>query len=198
MKANNGSGNIESRDEWETPQWLFDELHKQYKFDYDCCAKYSNKKTNEFSTNLKKIPDYWFEDMKCCWMNPPFSKALEMFKRFFKVVKKGVAIYRCDNFETKIWQEIIFPNASWVFIPNKRIAYEGMKGTGSRFPSALIGFNVPEIESLVGITLTPSLRSGHLIGIKRCFPVKENMGNFAKFPLNSDIKLNSGGCLVGR
>lgn len=31
----------------------------------------------------------------------------------------------------------------------------------------LIGFNVPVIESLDGITLTPSLRSGHLIGINR-------------------------------
>lgn len=152
MKANNGTGNIESRDEWETPQWLFDILHKQFDFKYDCCASKENTKTEEFS-------EIDFQDIglvrSTAWMNPPFSKALEMFRHFFKVVKKGVAIYRCDNMETKVWQQIILPNASWVFIPNKRIAYEGMNGSGSRFPSALIGFNVPLIESLVGITLKP-------------------------------------------
>jgi hypothetical protein len=154
MKANNGSGNIESRDEWETPQWLFDILHKQYEFNFDCCASSNNSKCNNWSEQDFLDYDDAFVD-EVHWINPPFSKALEMFKHFFKVVHKGVAIYRCDNFETKIWQEVIFPNASWVFIPNKRIAYEGMEGTGSRFPSALIGFNVPVINSLDGITLKP-------------------------------------------
>jgi len=152
MKANNGSGNIESRDEWETPQWLFDKLDKQFDFDFDCCANSRNTKIGSYPYNFF---DYNTAQVKMGWMNPPFSKALEMFKHFFKVISKGVAIYRCDNFETKIWQEVIFPNASWVFIPNKRIVYEGMKGSGSRFPSALIGFNVPLIESLDGITLKP-------------------------------------------
>jgi site-specific DNA-methyltransferase (adenine-specific) len=162
MKGNNGSGNIESRDEWETPQWLFDILHKQFNFKYDCCASNNNSKITHFANRFEEVE---YVD-GTAWMNPPFSKALELFRHFFKVVGKGVAIYRCDNFETKIWQEVIFPNASWVFIPNKRIAYKGMGGKGSRFPSALIGFNVPEIESLDGITLTPSLRIGHLIANK--------------------------------
>ncbi len=39
------------------------------------------------------------------------------------------------------------------FVPNKRIAYEGMEGSGSRFPSALIGFNVEPPKGLKGITL---------------------------------------------
>lgn len=151
MKANNGSGNIESRDEWETPKWLFDILHKQFDFQVDCCASYQNHKCSVWSDI--DFLDYFPSDDFVHWMNPPFNKALEMFRHFFKVVHKGVAIYRCDNFETKIWQEVIFPNASWIFIPNKRIAYEGMDGSGSRFPSALIGFNVPIIESLDGITL---------------------------------------------
>jgi len=152
MKANNGIGNNESRDKWETPQWLFKELNKQFDFTFDCCATLDNSKCQYSSDNFETIKTFL---PRTCWMNPPFSKALEMFKHFFKVVEEGVAIYRCDNMETKVWQQIILPNASWVFIPNKRIAYEGMDGKGSRFPSALIGFNVPLIESLVGITLKP-------------------------------------------
>lgn len=90
---------------------------------------------------------------RASWMNPPFSKALEMFKHFFEIIPNGVAIYRCDNMETKVWQEVIFPNASWVFIPNKRIAYEGMDGKGSRFPSALIGLNVEPVLGIEGTSL---------------------------------------------
>jgi hypothetical protein len=65
----------------------------------------------------------------------------------------GVAIYRCDNFETGIWQKIIFPNATWIFIPDRRVCYEGLDGDGARFPSALIGFNVDFPNVLTGITL---------------------------------------------
>jgi hypothetical protein len=152
MKGNNGSGNIESRDEWETPQWLFDILHKQFNFSVDCCANYQNHKCSVWS-DIDFLDYFTDSDDLVHWMNPPFSKALEMFKHFFKVVKKGVAIYRCDNMETKIWQEVILPNASWVFIPNKRIAYEGISGNGSRFPSALIGCNVSPPKQLQGTIL---------------------------------------------
>lgn len=154
MKGNDGSGNNIERDEWQTPQWLFDLLDTQYRFNFDCCATEENSKC--FFHPLDFL-DYKKNSEDMCWMNPPFSKATEMFKHFFKVVGKGVAIYRCDNIETKIWQEVIFPNASWVLIPNKRIAYEGMDGKGSRFPSALIGFNVP----------TPNFVEGTILKVER-------------------------------
>ena len=41
MKANDGSGNNEWRDTWETPQKLWDQLNEQYKFNFeleDCCG----------------------------------------------------------------------------------------------------------------------------------------------------------------
>ncbi len=152
-KATNGKGNIPSRDEWQTPQWLFDKLNTQYNFKVDCCANVSNAKCKIYPMNfldIRIVTKYH------CWMNPPFSKAQEMFKGFFKRIREGVAIYRCDNMETKIWQDIILKNASWVFIPNKRIAYEGMEGKGSRFPSALIGFNVDPPKELEGTLLIPN------------------------------------------
>jgi len=153
MKANNGSGNIPDRDEWETPKKLFDKLDDQYGFGFDCCAIEKNTKCHGFSGNF--IEGH-FKDKKIksvCWMNPPFSKAKEMFKHFFNVVDRGVAIYRCDNLETVIWQDVIFPNADWVFFPKGRIVYEGMDGNGSRFPSALIGVGVKPPKYIDGICL---------------------------------------------
>jgi len=156
MKANNGSGNNESRDMWETPIIMFELLDKEYGFNFDCCANKNNSKCWQWSED--------FENERLitetAWMNPPFSKAHDMFIHFFKSVKKGVAIYRCDNMETKIWQEVILLNADWIFIPNKRIAYEGMNGSGSRFPSALIGFNVKEPKGLKGTLLQITKQGG--------------------------------------
>ncbi len=152
MKENDGTGNIEARDEWQTPEWLFDKLMLQYGFCYDCCASHVNKKTERFSGNFLKTKDV----RGYAWMNPPFSKALEMFQHFFEVVKKGVIIYRCDNFEIKVWQEVIFPHADWVFIFNKRISYEGMEGSGARFPSALAGVGVEPPKNIPGKILYSS------------------------------------------
>ena len=149
MKGNDGTGNIESRDDWETPKWLFDLLNFQYNFEFDCCATKDNNKCNSFSNDFLKLD----KPLRTSWMNPPFSKAREMFEHFFNVVELGIAIYRCDNIETGIWQEIILKKADWIFIPKGRISYEGKKGNGSRFPSALIGFNVDFPRGIEGSVL---------------------------------------------
>ena len=159
MKGNDGTGNIEERDNWQTPQWLFDKLNKQYRFTQDCCADEKNTKCDIWCDNFLDFKNFFKSDV--CWMNPPFSKALHMFDHFFNNTPRGICIYRCDNFETKIWQEVIFPNACWVFIPNKRIAYEGMEGSGARFPSALIGFNVEPPKEIEGkILLIHNVKNG--------------------------------------
>ena len=147
MKGNNGKGNCIERDEWETPKLLFIMLNKQYNFTFDCCASEKNHKTENWSNNFIDI--FW--DLKIIsWMNPPFSKAKEMFTHFFNVVNKGVAIYRCDNLETQVWQDTILKHADWIFIPKGRISYEGMPGKGSRFPSALIGIGLPPPKNIKG------------------------------------------------
>ncbi len=158
MKANNGTGNVIERDEWQTPQWLFNKLNKQYDFIFDCCANYKNTKCHKHTLNFEGINNIHEEIWDVCenynvWMNPPFSKAERMFKHFFNTMESGVCIYRCDNMETKIWQDIILKHASWILIPKGRICYEGMEGKGSRFPSALIGFNVEPPKDIEGATL---------------------------------------------
>jgi len=155
-KGNDGSGNNENRDDWETPDIVFLPLNKEYNFTFDCCASPNNKKCEKFSSDF--LNENNLKD-EICWINPPFSKAKEMFKHFFKVCKKGVAIYRCDNMETKVWQEIILPNASWIFIPKGRVSYYYnptlRNGNGTRFPSALIGLNVEPINIFEGFFLKP-------------------------------------------
>ena len=164
MKGNDGTGNIPERDLWETSQWLFDKLNKQYNFTFDCCATSKNTKCKRYSSNFESTILYPVDVnimKEVCWMNPPFSKVLKMFKTFFSIVTKGVAIYRCDNMETKVWQKVILPNCSWVFIPKGRISYTPFEtgnmrnGMRTRFPSALIGVGVQPPRNIEGIILVP-------------------------------------------
>lgn len=161
--GNNGKGNNPLRDGWQTPQQLFDELNKQYKFNFDCCASEYNKKcklfSSKFETDIIEPADLRIANY-ICWMNPPFSIAWKMFETFFSIVTKGVAIYRCDNFETGLWQRVIFPNCDWIFIPDKRISYEGIDGDGARFPSALIGVGCDIPKNLSGTILIVKKQEG--------------------------------------
>ena len=151
MKGNDGTGNTIDRDDWRTPKQLWNALNKQYNFQFDCCCSMENAKclngTSDF-LNYNTIP------LKNAWMNPPFSKAFEMFEHFIELEAQGVCIYRCDNMETKVWQ-MILEHCSWIHIFPSRVNYEGHEGKGARFPSALIGFNVdpPEKKRISGITL---------------------------------------------
>ena len=156
-KGNDGTGNIPERDLWETKQELWDKLNRQYNFTFDCCANKDNTKCEKWTDSFEY---YWsVSPSDVCWMNPPFSKPIEMFKVFFERVHKGIAIYRCDNMETKVWQNIILKNASWVLIPKGRISYTPFEtgdmrnGMGTRFPSALIGFNVEPPKDIEGAML---------------------------------------------
>ena len=155
MKGNDGTGNIPERDLWETKQELFNKLNKQYDFTFDCCALAHNTKCENFSSDFLNSEVI----IGTAWMNPPFTKAKEMFEQYFKIVSKGVSIFRCDNMETKVWQDIILKNASWILIPKGRISYtpfetgDMRKGMGSRFPSALIGINVEPPTDIEGATL---------------------------------------------
>jgi phage N-6-adenine-methyltransferase len=149
-KGNDGTGNTAERDEWQTPQELFNKLNSQYEFFLDCCANSNNSKCPKFCINFLECGLKWQGPKLTCWINPPFSKAYVMLEHFFKVVKKGVGIYRSDNLETKLWQEVILSNCDWVFFPNKRIAYEGMDGKGCRFPSALFGIGIEPPRNIQG------------------------------------------------
>jgi len=159
-KGNDGSGNIPERDLWKTDPELWDFLNRQYNFNFDCCADIHNRKTKIFSNNFENVTKTFLKDF-VCWMNPPFSKARKMFEHFFKVVFKGVCIYRCDNMETKLWQEVILKNADWIFIPKGRVFYTPFEvgnmrgGNETRFPSALIGCNVDIPKNIDGTILYP-------------------------------------------
>jgi phage N-6-adenine-methyltransferase len=59
-------------DEWETPQWLFDELNKEFGFTLDVCATHENRKCKAyFNKGINGLEQSWQGEV--CWMNPPYG-----------------------------------------------------------------------------------------------------------------------------
>lgn len=145
-------------DNWRTPDYLFKPLHTEYEFELDVAADHLNKKVPaHFTEENSALDDYW--GARRFFMNPPFSQALAFFYKLNLEVacnSTGVALYRCDNLETKVWQEAIFPYCDWIFILSPRVQYvhpEGKQKHGVKFGSALIGYGVPPPTNLKGTLL---------------------------------------------
>ena len=64
------------KDDWATPQALFDKLNEEFHFTLDVCALPVNAKcARYFSPAEDGLLQSWSGE--CCWMNPPFGKAIE-------------------------------------------------------------------------------------------------------------------------
>ena len=63
-----------AKPEWETPQYLFDELNQEFKFNLDVCALPENAKCKMFfSPEDDGLSQEWCGS---CWMNPPYGRVI--------------------------------------------------------------------------------------------------------------------------
>ena len=107
-------------DDWETPSWLFDELHREFHFDVDLCASQQNRKVYSFWSEDYLNDQYlaWFDGpyeadkdllvkSNCAFMNPPYSNSLPFIEKALRdsVYCKIVCLIKCDT-STKVWHEI--------------------------------------------------------------------------------------------
>jgi len=112
-------------DEWETPQWLFDELNKEFKFDCDAAANKNNALCKwylgEDYTGAKEnsiIIDWLhtlFQDgltqnyCKVFFLNPPYSKIGAFMKKAYEESLRGaivVCLIPCRT-DTRYWHEYV-------------------------------------------------------------------------------------------
>jgi site-specific DNA-methyltransferase (adenine-specific) len=60
------------KDDWETPQGLFDELNREFGFTLDVCATLENRKCAAYyNKQINGLEQPWHKDI--CWMNPPYG-----------------------------------------------------------------------------------------------------------------------------
>ncbi len=108
-------------DQWQTPQWLFDELSGEFNFDIDLCATKENSKCILFGTDYLRdgvgsvhndmdypcFQEYIKENLLSngtCFMNPPYSNPRPFIEKAWEDSKhcKIVCLVKCDP-STKWW-----------------------------------------------------------------------------------------------
>lgn len=80
-------------DNWGTPQWLFDELDKEWHFDVDVCASSENAKCPRyFSKEENGLAQNWSQ-FNNCWMNPPYGRQIGIWiEKAYNESQKGTNV----------------------------------------------------------------------------------------------------------
>lgn len=124
--------------EWETPQYVFDQLNEKYKFNVDVCATFFNRKVPKF---WSKEDDGLAQDWTglTCWMNPPYGREIAQWVRKASMggAKTVVALLPART-DTRWFHEYILHKAGIVFIKG-RLKFGGSKNSAP-FPSMIVTF----------------------------------------------------------
>lgn len=121
-------------DMWETPQWLFDELDREFHFTLDVCAVQENAKCRDFYTpeqNGLLMP--W---SGVCWCNPPYGR--EIGKWVEKAYKSNCTVVMLipARTDTKWFHEWAYNKAEIRFVKG-RLRFGGAKNNAP-FPSLIL------------------------------------------------------------
>jgi phage N-6-adenine-methyltransferase len=67
-------GKFEStKQDWETPDWLFSEMNSWYDFQFDLAASKKNAKCDKYFTQADDALEQDWTYLGRCWLNPPYG-----------------------------------------------------------------------------------------------------------------------------
>jgi len=125
-------GHKAGKQDWETPDWVFDHWNDLFSFNLDVSADESNHKCdkyiNEYEDGLEQPWDLWFGETRV-WLNPPFGRG-QIDKWVKKAYEEKVLVCALlpVSTSTKWWQEYV-TKADHIYFYSKRIKFVGAKGS---------------------------------------------------------------------
>ena len=135
---------------WETPQDFFNKLNDVFNFNLDSCAEVDTAKVaNYYTVEDDALVQDWKGNV---WCNPPYGR--EQIKFVNKALdesnkhKSTVVLLIPARPDTKVWQNVIFPNASQVCFVKGRLRFGNSK-ENAPFPCAVVVFG--EYKDLTSI-----------------------------------------------
>lgn len=128
-------------DDWETPQWLFDELNREFHFTLDPCADKHNHKCEKYYTKEQDgLSKCWEGERVFC--NPPYGREIgSRVKRCYLHgrVGEGIAVMLIPARTDTIWfHEYIYKKAEVRFLKG-RLKFGSSKNSAP-FPSMIVIF----------------------------------------------------------
>ncbi|WP_258088392.1 phage N-6-adenine-methyltransferase [Weissella fangxianensis] len=127
---------------WETPEDLFIELNKKFKFDLDACASVENHKLEKYFTERDDaLIQKWDGNV---FMNPPYGRSINKFiekayKEHLRDPNRFIVMLIPSRTDTTYWHEFI-QNKSIVKFLKGRLKFElnGKAMDAAPFPSAIV------------------------------------------------------------
>ncbi len=131
-----------NKEDWETPQWLFEQLNKKYNFDIDVCASDLNHKCKKYySINENGLEQEWNGNI---WCNPPYGRKIgDWVKKGYESSLRGniVVMLLPSRTDTKWFQDYCL-KGNLTFIRG-RLKFSN-SDTGAPFPSVIVVFGGKE------------------------------------------------------
>lgn len=127
------------KDDWETPQYLFEQLDSEFHFTLDPCCTSENKKCKKFYTEADNglVRDWEGETV---FVNPPYSSKQQdlWVKKCYEESLKGTTVVALlpARTDTKRFHQYILNKADIRFIEG-RLKFGGGKNSAP-FPSMIV------------------------------------------------------------
>lgn len=123
---------------WETPQWLFDDLDKVFRFTLDVCATAENAKCPlYFTPEQDGLSREW---TGVCWMNPPYGRKIKFWiQKAWEESQKGSTVVCLvpARTDTGWWHDYCMKGK--IRFLRGRLKFGGAKNSAP-FPSAIVVF----------------------------------------------------------
>lgn len=131
-----------NKQDWETPQELFDRYNMLFPFVIDLAASDHNALTPIYYTEeINALKQNWHDIGGWCWLNPPYGRGLkEWVRKAAEEVKLGAKIVMLipARTDTSYWHDYIFGNQDcMVDFLRGRLKFSGSKNSAP-FPSAVV------------------------------------------------------------
>lgn len=125
-------------DEWATPQYLFDELNEEFRFDVDVCANEENHKCPVYFNKEQDGLSFDWGGYKSVWCNPPYGRQIRKWVK--KAYESGTQVVMLlpARTDTTWFHEWIYGKAEIRFIRG-RVKFGNGK-VDAPFPSMVVIF----------------------------------------------------------
>lgn len=133
-----------AKDDWETPDDLFNELHERFNFTVDAAASHNNAKLPRYWTKEDDaLSKSWSEER--VWLNPPYGREIFAFmkkchdeqRRAPELPPEIICALVPARTDTRWWHEHVIGGYADVKFIKGRLKFKGAKHSAP-FPSALL------------------------------------------------------------
>lgn len=127
-----------AKEDWETPDELFEQYNRKYNFTLDVCADSKNHKCERYFTKEQDaLKQNW--DGERCWCNPPYGRTIGDFVKKAAESKALTVMLIPARTDTKWFHIYIYMHRPIEFIKG-RIRFVGAESTAP-FPSMIVIFD---------------------------------------------------------